>query len=100
VITYGRGALRDAAVPCINDVKFRWADRVLDLAASLNPGGESMPSLAKRSLPLALAVLGAVAAAPGMATEKVELSIDVSKTGPKIDRNIFGQFAEHLGHGI
>jgi alpha-N-arabinofuranosidase len=59
-----------------------------------------MPSLAKRSLPLALAVLGAVAAAPGMATEKVELSIDVSKTGPKIDRNIFGQFAEHLGHGI
>jgi len=28
------------------------------------------------------------------------LSIDTSKTGAKIDRNIFGQFAEHLGHGI
>ena len=30
----------------------------------------------------------------------VELSLDVSKTGAKIDRNIFGQFAEHLGHGV
>jgi alpha-N-arabinofuranosidase len=35
-----------------------------------------------------------------MAAEKVELSVDASKTGAKIDRNIFGQFAEHLGHGI
>ena len=32
--------------------------------------------------------------------QKVELSIDVSKPGAKIDRNLFGQFAEHLGHGI
>ena len=35
-----------------------------------------------------------------IASDKVQLSIDVSKTGAKIDRNIFGQFAEHLGHGI
>jgi alpha-N-arabinofuranosidase len=35
-----------------------------------------------------------------MATEKVHLSVDASKPGAKIDRNIFGQFAEHLGHGI
>jgi alpha-N-arabinofuranosidase len=28
------------------------------------------------------------------------LSIDASKPGAKIDRNLFGQFAEHLGHGI
>ena len=28
------------------------------------------------------------------------MSIDASKPGAKIDRNIFGQFAEHLGHGI
>ena len=35
-----------------------------------------------------------------LAADKVELSIDVSKAGAKIDRNIFGQFAEHLGHGI
>jgi len=34
------------------------------------------------------------------AAEKVELSVDTSKTGAKIDRNIFGQFAEHLGHGV
>lgn len=32
--------------------------------------------------------------------QKVELTIDVSKAGTKIDRNIFGQFAEHLGSGI
>lgn len=37
---------------------------------------------------------------PGVAAEKVHLSVDASKPGAKIDRNIFGQFAEHLGHGI
>jgi alpha-N-arabinofuranosidase len=26
--------------------------------------------------------------------------VDVSKAGAKIDRQIFGQFAEHLGHGV
>jgi len=35
-----------------------------------------------------------------MAADRVEMSVDVSRTGAKIDRNIFGQFAEHLGHGI
>src|SRR5579862_9170451 len=39
-------------------------------------------------------------AAPTVSAQKVELSVDASKTGAKIDRNIFGQFAEHLGHGI
>jgi alpha-N-arabinofuranosidase len=38
--------------------------------------------------------------APAIAAEKVALSVDVSKAGAKIDRNIFGQFAEHLGRGI
>lgn len=32
--------------------------------------------------------------------QQVQLTIDLSKSGAKIDRNIFGQFAEHLGHGI
>ena len=32
--------------------------------------------------------------------QKIRISIDASKAGAKIDRNIFGQFAEHLGHGI
>lgn len=46
-------------------------------------------------------VLISVALVPSAAAgDKIELSIDVSKTGAKIDRNIFGQFAEHLGHGI
>jgi len=38
--------------------------------------------------------------APAVAAEKVALSVDESKAGAKINRNIFGQFAEHLGHGI
>jgi alpha-N-arabinofuranosidase len=32
--------------------------------------------------------------------QNVHLSIDASKAGAKIDRNIFGQFAENLGHGL
>ncbi len=38
--------------------------------------------------------------ATAIAADRVELSVDASKAGAKIDRNIFGQFAEHLGHGI
>jgi alpha-L-arabinofuranosidase len=48
--------------------------------------------------------LGCLAAAlsltaPALA-QSVAVSIDASKTGAKIDRNLFGQFAEHLGHGV
>ncbi len=32
--------------------------------------------------------------------QKIELTVDASKSGSKIDRNIFGQFAEHLGNGV
>ena len=39
-------------------------------------------------------------AAPVAAAQKVQMSVDVSKAGAKIDRNIFGQFAEHLGNGV
>ena len=38
--------------------------------------------------------------APAIAQQKVEVVVDASKPGAKIDRNIFGQFAEHLGHGV
>lgn len=38
--------------------------------------------------------------APALAADKVEISVDASKTGATINRNLFGQFAEHLGHGI
>ena len=49
---------------------------------------------------LGLTLLAFAAAAPVARAQKVQLSVDVSKPGAKIDRNIFGQFAEHLGHGI
>ncbi len=44
-----------------------------------------------------------VAAAPHIAAraaDQIAVSVDASKPGAKIDRNLFGQFAEHLGHGI
>lgn len=48
------------------------------------------------------ALLGAFlcCAAPARAEDVIQLSVDSSKAGPKIDRHIFGQFAEHLGRGI
>ena len=49
---------------------------------------------------LSLSLVSIAVAAPVMAAEKVALSVDASRTGAKISRNIFGQFAEHLGHGI
>jgi alpha-N-arabinofuranosidase len=30
-------------------------------------------------------------------TDAIQLSIDAARAGARIDRNIFGQFAEHLG---
>ena len=47
------------------------------------------------TIALALAL---AAAAP--AADTVTVSIDAAKPGAKIDRNIFGQFAEHLGTGV
>ena len=58
-------------------------------------------TLAPRLQSIAAFILTVMAvAAPTVSAQKVELSIDTSKTGAKIDRNIFGQFAEHLGHGV
>ncbi|MGA9564588.1 MAG: alpha-L-arabinofuranosidase C-terminal domain-containing protein, partial [Candidatus Korobacteraceae bacterium] len=54
----------------------------------------------KRSLLVGLAVIGLGLISSATATENIEVSIDASKAGAKIDRNIFGQFAEHLGHGV
>jgi len=51
-------------------------------------------------LSFSLALSAMAQTAPASGTDKVSLSIDVSKPGAKIDRNIFGQFAEHLGHGV
>jgi alpha-L-arabinofuranosidase len=49
---------------------------------------------------LSIVVVVAALILPALAADKVELSVDVSKPGPTISRNIFGQFAEHLGHGV
>ena len=54
----------------------------------------------ERSLLIGLVLIGLGLTPSATAAERVEISIDVSKAGAKIDRNIFGQFAEHLGHGI
>lgn len=35
-----------------------------------------------------------------LGAQPVQLTVEAGKPGPKIDRNIFGQFAEHLGHGV
>src|SRR6186713_1569110 len=43
---------------------------------------------------------GAAPSPPPAAADTVAVSIDASRPGAKIDRNIFGQFAEHLGTGI
>src|SRR5688500_349308 len=33
-------------------------------------------------------------------SDTIRLDVNAAVTGPKIDRHIFGQFAEHLGRGI
>ena len=53
-----------------------------------------------RRILLGLGFVVAILAVPVMAQETAHLSIDASKTGAKIDRNLFGQFAENLGHGL
>jgi len=54
--------------------------------------------------PLATTVLALAMAGPALAQTKAEapitVRIDAGAPGAKIDRNIFGQFAEHLGTGI
>ena len=47
-----------------------------------------------------LALIALTLTAPVLNAQKIVLSVDASKPGAKIDRNIFGQFAEHLGHGV
>jgi alpha-L-arabinofuranosidase len=62
------------------------------------PGRKEL--LVRRALLVGFALVCVSLAAPFAFAQKVELSVDASKTGAKIDRNIFGQFAEHLGHGV
>ncbi|MDY0974848.1 alpha-L-arabinofuranosidase C-terminal domain-containing protein [Massilia sp. CFBP9012] len=41
-----------------------------------------------------------LAALPALAFAQVSVSVDTTKPGPVINKNVYGQFAEHLGTGI
>src|SRR5688500_15761974 len=45
-------------------------------------------------------LLGFAATATAQNAVNASVTIHADQTGPKIDRNIYGQFAEHLGRGI
>jgi len=47
-----------------------------------------------------LAVVAAVAAIGSAHAQRASITIHADHPGSKIDRHIYGQFAEHLGHGI
>ena len=47
-----------------------------------------------------LCVAGALLCVTANADDAIKLSVDAGKPGAKIERHIFGQFAEHLGKGI
>ena len=60
----------------------------------------SREELVMRRILLGLGFIASVLAVPVTAQDTAHLSIDASKPGAKIDRNLFGQFAENLGHGL
>ncbi len=49
---------------------------------------------------LSASLLTLALATRAFADPAVEITVDAGKPGATIDRHIFGQFAEHLGHGI
>jgi alpha-N-arabinofuranosidase len=53
-----------------------------------------------RSLLISFSLIAIALTVPTIAADKAQLSIDGSKAGAKIDHNLFGQFAEHLGRGV
>jgi alpha-N-arabinofuranosidase len=57
---------------------------------------------ARRAGAAGLALLAAFCAGPAAAAQPVEASLTVTRqaAGPAIEPTIYGQFAEHLGHGI
>jgi alpha-N-arabinofuranosidase len=66
-------------------------------------GGRARPArgLAIAAAAAALAWTGAAGAQPaGEAALQVGAELHADRPGPVLDRHVFGQFAEHLGHGI
>lgn len=58
------------------------------------------PLLASAAIALALAATAGPISAQSRGDAPITVNVDTTKPGAKIDRNIFGQFAEHLGSGI
>ena len=52
------------------------------------------------ALVVGLTLVGAAPQDRATTTTSIAVTVDASKTGARIDRNLFGQFAEHLGTGI
>ena len=57
-------------------------------------------ALLMRAFLVVITLMCVAVGTPRVAAQRVEISIDASESGAKIDRNLFGQFTEHLGHGI
>ena len=85
------------ALPAMRGFLTQSASSLRRLSVALPP---QRVSLLRRAFIFVVTLIVVAVAAPRAAAQKVELSIDASKPGAKIDRNLFGQFAEHLGHGI
>jgi alpha-L-arabinofuranosidase len=53
-----------------------------------------------RSMAIGACALLLTATSTAAAPERISATVDVTQAGPTISRHLFGQFAEHLGHGI
>ncbi len=71
---------------------------IVNEQSTLVPQLHCYSKIRDRILPCFLLLLALIV--PALAADKVEISVDATKTGATINRNLFGQFAEHLGHGI
>src|ERR1043166_311138 len=58
------------------------------------------PRRAVVALAVMMASLAPAATAQPNRTGPIALTVDATRPGAKIDRNLFGQFAEHLGKGV
>jgi alpha-N-arabinofuranosidase len=45
-------------------------------------------------------VLGTAAGASASGADMISIKVELDRPGPRIDRQLFGQFAEHLGRGV
>ena len=64
------------------------------------PARTVRPVSRRAGVVLGFALIASTGTPPTTAAENIALAVDASRGGAKIDRNLFGQFAEHLGLGI